>query len=75
METEPKQHEREKNPHVEEARQHMKAARQHMRASYESMFPPGYIESRQKARKEFLLAVRSFLDAAIEKVDKHIKTE
>jgi len=67
--------EHEKNPHVEEARQHMKAARQAMRDTYESMLPPGYLESRRKARKEFLMAMRSMLDAAIEKVDKAVKTE
>jgi len=67
--------EHEKNPHFEEAREHMKAARAAMRESYESMLPPGFLESRRKARKEFLLAMRSMLDAAIERVDKAVKTE
>jgi len=67
--------EHEKNPHFEEARQHMKEARAAMRESYESMLPPSFLESRRKARKEFLLAMRSMLDAAIERVDKAVKTE
>ena len=67
--------EHENNPHFEEARQHMKAAREAMHKTYESMLPPGLVENRRKARKEFLLAMRSMLDAAIERVDKAVKTE
>jgi len=63
-----------KNPHLEEAHQHLKAARQAMRQSVESMLPPGFVESRRKARKEFLLAVRSMLDAAIERFEKTTKS-
>jgi hypothetical protein len=66
--------EHEKNPHFEEARQHMKAAHEAIHKTYESMFPTGFIENRRKARKEFLLAMRSMLDAAIEHVDKTIKS-
>ena len=67
--------EHEKNPHVEEAREHMKAAREAMRGSYESMLPPGFLENRRKARKEFLMAMRSMLDVAIERVDKAVKSD
>ena len=67
--------EHEKDPRFEEARQHMKAARAAMRESYESMLPPGFRESRRKARKEFLLAMRSMLDVAIERVDKAVKSD
>ena len=67
--------EHEKNPHFEEARQHMKAAREAMHKAYENMLPPGLIENRRKVRKEFLLAMRSMLDAAIERVDKVVKTD
>lgn len=67
--------EHEKDPHFEEARQHMKAARAAMRESYEKMLPPGFIESRRKARREFLLAMRSMLDAAIAHVDKAVKSD
>ena len=70
-----KESEHEKDPHFEEVRRHMKAARAAMRESYESMLPPGFIESRRKARKEFLLAMRSMLDAAIEHVDKAVKSD
>jgi hypothetical protein len=70
-----KETEHEKDPHFEEARQHMKAARAAMRESYEKMLPPGFIESRRKARKEFLLAMRSMLDAAIAHVDKAVKSD
>jgi hypothetical protein len=67
--------EHEKDPRFEEVRQHMKAAREAMHESYESILPPGFLESRRKARKEFLLAMRSMLDVAIERVDKAVKTE
>jgi hypothetical protein len=67
--------EHEKDPRFEEARQHMKAARAAMRKSYESLLPPGFLESRRKARKEFLLAMRSIMDAAIERVEEAVKTD
>jgi len=67
--------EHEKDPHFEEARQHMKAAREAMHKTYENMLPPGFIENRRKVRKEFLLAMRSMLDVAIEHVDKAVKTD
>ncbi len=31
--------------------------------------PPGFIEHRKKARKEMLLAWRSLIDAALERMD------
>lgn len=54
----------------EDAREHMRNAHAAMRKSFEALMPPGYIENRRKARKEWLLAVRSLVDAAIEKVEK-----
>ncbi len=54
----------------EEARQHMRAAREEMRRSMESLFPPGFIEHRRAARKEMLLAARSLLDSAIQRIEK-----
>ncbi len=66
---------REKNPHYEEAHEHMNAARASMRKSIESLMPQGFVEHRRKARKEFLLAMRSMVDAAIERVDQKLKTE
>jgi hypothetical protein len=61
----------EENPSVKEAREHMKAAREQMHKSYEKILPEGFIEHRRAARHEFLLAMRSMLDAAIERVEKH----
>jgi hypothetical protein len=53
----------------EEARQHFEAASEELRKAWEGMFPPGTVEHRRKAGREMLLAFRSLLDAAIEKID------
>lgn len=53
----------------EEAREHLKAAREEMRKSYETLLPPGFVEHRRAARKEFLLAARSLIDAALKRID------
>ncbi|MBS1250592.1 MAG: hypothetical protein MAG431_02186 [Chloroflexi bacterium] len=53
----------------EEARQHAKAAHQEMRESWEALFPPEFVEHRKAARKEMLMAARSMIDAAIDRVD------
>jgi hypothetical protein len=55
----------------EEVRQHVRAAREEMRESIRAFLPPGFIEHRRKARKEMLLAWRSLIDSAIERMDKH----
>ncbi len=65
-----KSEEKARNPEWEEARQHFKAARKAMHKSLESMVPPGLIENRKAARREFLLGLRKLLDAAIEHTDK-----
>ncbi len=63
-------HERHYGPPLpEETRQHLKAARDEMRKSVETLLPPGFLEHRRAARKEFLLAARSLLDAAIRRMD------
>lgn len=54
----------------DEAREHMHAARSNMHKVVESMIPEGVRENQQAARKEFLMGLRSLLDAAIEHVDK-----
>ncbi len=54
----------------EEARQHARAAREEMRASMKSFLPPEFWEHRKQARKEMLLAWRSMIDAALERMDK-----
>lgn len=63
----------EKNKHYEEAREHMRQARSAMHKSIEAWLPEGFLEHRRAARKEFLLAMRSLVDAAIERSEK--KTE
>jgi len=55
---------------VEEAREHMHAARKAMRQTMMAWIPEGYLEHRRAARKEVLLAMRSLVDAAIERVGK-----
>ncbi len=62
--------EEKKNPKMEEAHEHMKAARKAMRKSMEAWLPEGFLESRRKARKEMLQAMRNFLDAAIDHIEK-----
>jgi hypothetical protein len=53
----------------EEARRHARAAREEMRESLRAFLPPGFWEHRRKARKEMLLAWRSMIDAALERMD------
>ena len=67
--------EKETNPHFEEARKHMRAARSAMRKSYEEMFPPEVRENHRAVRREFLLAIRSMVDAALERTEKRSKTD
>lgn len=60
-------HEMPHNPKIDEAREHMRAAHQNMHKVFESMIPEGVRENRTAARKEFLLGLRSLLDAAIDR--------
>ena len=53
----------------EEARQHFRAAREEMRKSMELLLPEGFFDHRRGARREMLLAWRSMLDAAIQRMD------
>jgi len=53
----------------EEARQHFSAAREEMRKGLETLLPEGFLEHRKGARREMLLAWRSMLDAAIQRMD------
>ncbi len=54
----------------EEVRQHARAAREEMRESMKAFLPPEFWEHGKKARKEMLLAWRSMIDAALERMDK-----
>ena len=60
----------EKNERLEEARQHMRAARENMHKVTEAMIPEGVRENQRAARKEFLLGLRSLVDAVIEHTEK-----
>jgi hypothetical protein len=53
----------------EEVWQHVRAAREEIRESIKAFLPPGFVEHRKKARKEMLLAWRSLIDSAIERMD------
>lgn len=63
-------HAEERSARLHEAREHMRAARSSIRETFEDFLPKGFIEHRRAARKEFLLAMRSLLDAAIERADR-----
>ena len=62
--------ERPRNPKIKEAREHMHAARENMHKVAESFLPEGTRDHQRAARKEFLLGLRSLLDAAIEHTEK-----
>lgn len=53
----------------EEVRQHVRAAREEMRESIKAFLPPGFVEHRKNARREMLLAWRSLIDSALERMD------
>ncbi len=54
---------------MREARDHMKAAGTCLRKGFEGFMPKEFVEHRRAARKEMLLAMRSLLDAAIERFE------
>ena len=54
----------------EEVREHARAAREELRESIKAFLPPEFLEHRRKARKEMLLAWRSMIDAALERMDR-----
>jgi hypothetical protein len=58
------------SPRIQEARQHARAARASLRKSFEELVPHGFLEHRREARREMLLAMRSLLDAAIERLER-----
>ncbi len=53
----------------ETARQHARAARAEFRESINSFFPREFVRHQRNARREMLLAWRSFIDRAIERID------
>ena len=57
----------------EDVREHMRTARDEMRKSVEGLLPQEFVEHRRAARKEMLLAFRSLIDHAIQRVDERGK--
>jgi hypothetical protein len=57
----------------EEVRQHVRAAREELRESIKAFLPPEFIQHRRKARKEMLLAWRSMIDSALERIEEKDK--
>jgi hypothetical protein len=55
----------------EDVRQHARAAREEFRESMKAFLPPQFWEHSRKARKEMLLAWRSMIDAALERMDRN----
>lgn len=53
----------------EEAQAHFRAARQELRKSMEVLFPPEFVRHRRAARREMLLAARSLIDHALERLE------
>lgn len=53
----------------EEVRQHARAAREEMRESMKAFLPPKFWEHSRRARKEMLLAWRSMIDAALDRME------
>lgn len=62
-----------KDPNLEAAREHMHAAFENVHKLAESMIPEGVRENQRAARREFLLGLRSLVEAAIDRVDKPVK--
>lgn len=57
----------------DEAREHLQAARAEMREGIQGLFPPEFLEHRRQARKEMLLAWRSMIDHALERMEENTK--
>jgi len=66
-------HEDEPASKMTEAHAHARAARSSMLKSFEELIPHGFIEHRRAARREMLMAMRSLLDAAIERMERKPK--
>jgi len=54
----------------EDARAHYKKAHYELRESIRSLFPPEFVEHRRAARREMLLAAKSLIEHAIERLEK-----
>jgi hypothetical protein len=69
MDTNTERRHHEEDPNFREARQHMMAAREEMRRTVEAFLPPGVVAHKRAARREWLLAMRSMVDAAIDRME------
>ncbi|NWG07328.1 MAG: hypothetical protein HXY35_11665 [Chloroflexi bacterium] len=64
------EHEKKWKEHIpEETREHYKKAREEFKKSVEDLLPEGFLKHHRAARREMLLAWRSMLDHAIQKMD------
>ena len=61
--------ERDWDPNLAEARRHARAARREWGRSWEGLLPAGFVEHRRAARREMLLALRSLVNAAIDRME------
>ncbi len=53
----------------QDAREHMRAAREEMRKGFEALFPEGFVKHRRAAGREMLMAWRSMIDSALERME------
>lgn len=53
----------------EDTRSHLRTARTEFTKSLEGLFPPGALEHGRNARREMLLAARSLIDHALERLE------
>ena len=53
----------------EETHEHLSAARDEIRQGMKGLFPPEFLDHNRRARKEFLLAARSLIDHALERME------
>lgn len=53
----------------EETREHLRAAGEEFRKGMEGLFPPEFVDRNRRARKEFLLAARSLIDHALDRME------
>jgi hypothetical protein len=68
-----KRTEKPRDPKVEEAREHLKNAHENMAKVAEAWIPVEVRENQREARKEFLLGMRSLIDAALERSERTVK--
>jgi hypothetical protein len=67
--------ETQRDPHLKDAREHFRSARRNLYKSWEKWVPEGVLEQHRSVRKDMLMGLRSMLDYAIERVEKHTEEE